>query len=154
MRPFAPALFLATSLLALPAYALTPAEILDANKAATAGSAWPSKQALELHYAYVGQGLKGTAGSLEDLKHGAFVDFADIPPNKTSNGYDGARAWEQEPSGTVTYQAGGDTIPLAITESYQDQNLWWHKDRGGAAVESLGRKTDHGVTFDVLNVTP
>lgn len=155
MRHLPPAFLLATSLLALPAYAApSPAEVLDANRAATAGDAWTGKKALDLHYSYVGQGLKGTTASLDDLVHGAFVDSADIPPNKTADGYDGARAWEQEPSGTVTYQAGGDTIPLAISESYQDRNLWWRKDRGGAAVQSLGRKSDKGAVFDVLRITP
>ena len=155
MRHFPPAFLLATTLLALPAHAASsPVEVLDANKIATGGDAWKGKKALDLHYAYAGQGLTGTMASLDDLVHGAFVDSFDIPPNKGSNGYDGTRAWEQEPSGTVTYQAGGDTIPLAITESYQDQNLWWRKDRGGAAVESLGRKTDKGTAFDVLRVTP
>jgi len=147
-------LFLATALFAVPASALTPAQVLDANRKASGGDAWKSKHALDLRYSYSGQGLTGTMASLDDLDHGAFVDSADIPPNKTANGYDGARAWEQEPSGTVTYQAGGDTIPLAITESYQDQNLWWRKDRGGAVIESVGRKTESGKTFDVLRVTP
>ncbi len=155
MRHFAPALFLATSLLALPAYAApSAAKILDDNKIATGGNAWKSKKALDLHYAYAGQGLTGTMASLDDLVHGAFVDSYAIPPNIGANGYDSERAWEKEPSGTVTYQAGGDTVPLAITESYQDRNLWWRKDRGGATVESLGRKSDHGESFDVLRVTP
>jgi hypothetical protein len=155
MRPFSPALLLATSLLALPAHAApSPAEILDANKIATGGDAWKSKKALDLHYSYVGQGLTGTMASLDDLTRGAFVDSFTIPPNTGANGYDGERAWEKEPSGTVTYQAGGDTVPLAITESYQDQNLWWRKDRGGAAIESLGRKPNNGASFDVLRVTP
>ncbi|HTW33216.1 MAG TPA: aspartyl protease family protein [Rhizomicrobium sp.] len=154
MHRFVPAvLLLASSLLALPAQAFTPYQVLDANKVAT-GNAWNDKKALDLHYAYVGQGLTGTAASLDDLVHGAFVDSYAIPPNTGASGYDGERPWEKEPSGTVTYQAGGDTIPLAITESYQDRNLWWRKDRGGAAVESLGRKSDHGASFDVLRITP
>ena len=155
MRHLSPALLLATSLLALPAHAArSPAAVLDANKIATGGDAWKRKKALDLQYGYVGQGLTGTMASLDDLVHGAFVDSYAIPPNVGATGYDGEQAWEKEPSGTVTYQAGGDTIPLAITESYQDRNLWWRKDRGGAAVESLGRKSEHGVNFDVLRVTP
>jgi PDZ domain/Aspartyl protease len=155
MRHLPTAFLLVISLLALPAYgAPTPAEILDANRVATGGDAWKGKKALDLRYAYVGQGLTGTNASLDDLVHGAFVDSYATPPNIGATGYDGERAWEKEPSGTVTYQAGGDTIPLAVTESYQDQNLWWRKDRGGAAIDNLGRKTDRGVIFDVLNVTP
>jgi hypothetical protein len=155
MRHLSPACFLiAASLIALPAQALTAAQVLDANRDATGGAAWKARHALALRYAYSGQGLTGTMESLDDLDHGAFVDSYDIPPQAGANGYDGTRAWEKEPSGTTTYQAGGDTIPLAVTESYQDRNLWWRKDRGGAATEALGRKTDAGKMFDVLRVTP
>jgi hypothetical protein len=156
MRHVSPfCLFVATALLAVPAQAaLSPAGVLDANKVATGGTAWAKKAALDLRYDYSGQGLTGTNASLDDLRNGAFVDSYVQGPTAGASGYDGARAWEKEPSGTITYQAGGDVVPLAITESYQDRNLWWRKDRGGAAVESLGRKTDGGKTFDVLLVTP
>jgi hypothetical protein len=91
---------------------------------------------------------------LEDLQRGAFVDSYDIPPQAGSTGWDGVKAWEKEPSGTVTDQAGGDVIPLAITEAYQDRNLWWQPDRGGAQIVSAGQKTDNGNSYDVLTVTP
>ena len=146
-------LLLSNSLLTLPALA-APAQVLDANQAATAGRAWAGNAALSLDYAYAGQGLTGTTASLEDLQRGAFVDSYDIGPTAGATGYDGAHAWEKEPSGTVTDQAGGDVIPLAITEAYQDQNLWWRKDRGGAEITDLGRKSDHDETIDVLRITP
>jgi hypothetical protein len=143
-----------SSLIALPAFAASPAEILDANKAAMGGDAWNGKATLKVDYAYSGQGLTGTSSSLEDLQRGAFVDSYDIPPNAGAAGYDGAKAWEKESSGTVTDQAGGDVVPLAITEAYQDQNLWWRADRSGAEIEDLGQKTDGGKSYDVLKVTP
>jgi hypothetical protein len=139
---------------AAPALAATPAEILAANRAAMGGNAWDDKITLKLQYAYSGQGLTGTTSSLEDLKRGAFVDSYDIPPTSGANGWDGEKAWEKEESGTVTDQAGGDVIPLAVTEAYQDQNLWWQPDYGGAQVVSAGQKTDGGKTYDVLTVTP
>jgi hypothetical protein len=137
-----------------PASASMPAEILSANKAAMGGNAWDHKATLTLDYAYSGQGLSGKTSSLEDLQRGAFVDTYDIPPQSGSNGWDGGKAWEKEPSGTVTDQAGGDVIPNAISEAYQDQNLWWRADHGGAAVADAGRKTDGGKSYDVLTVTP
>ncbi|MDE2182486.1 MAG: aspartyl protease family protein [Alphaproteobacteria bacterium] len=143
------------ALLALAAPALAdPGAVLDANRSATAGMAWDAKAALRVEYAYSGQGLTGTMASLEDLKSGAFVDSYDIGPNKGANGYDGRRAWEQEPSGTVTWQAGGDVVPLAISEAYVDRNLWWRRDRGGAAIDDRGRKTENGLSYDVVGVTP
>jgi len=135
------------------ALAASPTDILAANKAAMGD--WSGKKTLKVEYAYSGQGLTSTTSSLEDLQIGAFVDTYNIGPASGASGYDGAEAWERETSGTVTDQAGGDVVPLAISEAYQDQNLWWRAGRGGAAVESLGRKTDKdGKTYDVLKVTP
>jgi hypothetical protein len=146
---------LMSSLVMAPAFASpTPGDILAANRAATGGDAWNGKVTLTLEYSYSGQGLTGTNRSVEDLVSGAFVDSYDIPPQKGATGYDGAKAWEKEPSGTVTDQAGGDVIPLAITETYQDRNLWWRGDRGGAQIVSDGAKTLNGNRYDVLTVTP
>src|ERR1041385_3413239 len=94
--------------LAKSAFAATPDEILSANKAAMGGSAWNDKVTLKVEYAYSGQGLTGTTSSVQDLRRGAFVDAYDIPPTRGASGFDGAKAWEKEPSGTVSDQAGGD----------------------------------------------
>ncbi len=145
--------FLLSTTFATSAFAATPADILAANKAAMGN--WNGKATLKVEYAYAGQGLTGTTSSLEDLRNGRFVDTYDIAPQSGASGFDGAKAWEKEPSGTVTDQAGGDVIPLAITEAYQDQNLWWRDDRGGAEVQSLGQKADKdGKSYDVLKVSP
>lgn len=143
---------LLSSAFATSAFAASPADILASNKAAMGD--WDGKATLKVEYAYSGQGLTGMTSSLEDLENGRFVDTYDIAPQSGASGFDGTKAWEKEPSGTVTDQAGGDVIPLAISEAYQDQNLWWRPDLGGAAVESLGQKTDGGKTYDALKVTP
>ncbi|HEY8948758.1 MAG TPA: aspartyl protease family protein [Rhizomicrobium sp.] len=137
-----------------PALAAGADEILAANRAATGGAAWDNKITLKVEYAYSGQGLTGTSSSLEDLQRGTFVDTYDIPPQAGASGWDGMKAWEKEPSGTVTDQAGGDVIPLSITEAYQDQNLWWRPDHGGGQVVDAGQKSDGGNSYDVLTVTP
>lgn len=144
---------LSTVLLSLPALA-SPAGILSANRAAMGGRAWDGKAALALDSSYAGQGLTGTAGTIFDLRHNAFADSYAVGPQAGASGYDGAKAWEKEPSGTVTEQAGGDVIPLAITEAYLDRNLWWRADRGGASIVDLGRKADGAKSFDALSVTP
>jgi hypothetical protein len=146
------AAFLLSSTFATSAFAASPAGILAANKAAMGD--WNGKATLKVEYAYSGQGLTGTSSSLEDIQRGAFVDAYDIAPQAGSTGWDGTKAWEKEPSGTVTDQAGGDVVPLAITEAYQDQNLWWRPDHGGAEIVSAGQKSDNGKSYDVLNVTP
>ena len=144
---------LLSSVFATSALAASPADMLAANKAAMGN--WDGKVTLKVEYAYSGQGLTGTTSSLEDLQIGAFVDTYNIGPASGASGYDGAKAWEKETSGTVTDQAGGDVVPLAISEVYQDRNLWWRADHGGAKLEDQGQKTGKdGKSYDVLKVTP
>jgi hypothetical protein len=143
---------LSTAAWATTVLAASPDDILAANKAAM--GSWDDKMTLKLDYAYSGQGLTGTTSSLEDLRRGAFVDAFDIAPTSGASGYDGEKAWEKEQSGTVTEQAGGDVLPLAVTEAYLDRNLWWRADRGGARIASAGQKTESGKRYDALTVTP
>ena len=128
--------------------------VLDANRAAMGGANWSGKETLTLDYAYAGQGFTGTTHAVEDLVHGAFVDSSVIGPDRNANGYDGARTWLEDPSGTITWQGGGDTGTLAVNESYRDRNLWWRADLGGAAIMDDRQKSEGGRRFDVLTVTP
>jgi len=134
--------------------ASTPQQILDANRAATGGSAWDDKAALKLDYAYAGQGMTGTVESLDDLKNGNFADSFSIGPATGANGYDGKDSWAKDPSGTVTIQDGGNQLKLSINEAYRRANMWWQPGFGGADVKSDGQKTEGGNTYDVLTITP
>jgi len=128
--------------------------ILDANQKAAGGAAWAGKASVEISYAYAGQGLTGTVATRYDLRSGAFVDTTDLGPNQGANGFDGREAWMRDVSGAITPQAGGDTRQLSFNEAYRDANLWWRADRGGADVRSLGVKTEGGLSYDALSVTP
>jgi hypothetical protein len=142
-------------LLTSPAVAApSPADILAANHAATGGHAWTGKTSLKLDYSYSGQGQTGKTHTQEDLVGGRFVDSYTIGPDSGASGFDGTRAWLMEPSGTVTWQGGGDTGTLAVNESYRDRNLWWRPDFGGAVVTGGGTKSEDGKTYDVVTVTP
>ncbi|MGZ6007108.1 MAG: PDZ domain-containing protein [Rhizomicrobium sp.] len=136
------------------ALAATPAEILDANHAASGGSAWDAKAAVRLQYDYAGQGLTGKAAGTSDLKDGRFEQDFVIGPQKGANGYDGTHVWNKDNSGIVTLQEGGDAIPLAINNAYRNANLWWLPNRGGADIKSDGVKTEGAATYDVLTITP
>ncbi|MEO8927299.1 MAG: aspartyl protease family protein [Caulobacteraceae bacterium] len=128
--------------------------ILAANRAASGGAAFAGKGALEIKYAYAGQGMTGTVSTTYDLASGAFIDTQDVGPTTGASGFDGQTAWMRDMSGAVTPQAGGDARQLAVNEAYRDANLWWRPDRGGAAVSALGARTDGGRRHDVLSVTP
>ena len=130
------------------------AQVLAANQTATAGNQWQAKSGLQLRYDYKGEGMIGQVNFTQDVKRGRFVDRWVNAPTDNAMGFDGKTAWEQEPSGTVTPQEGGDVRQLAVNEAYRLQNLWWHGDRGGATVVDAGRKSNDGKTYDVLTVTP
>lgn len=151
LRPLTQALLL--TLCAAPAFA-GPGDVLDANRAATAGPASDGKQAIAIEYAYSGQGLTGVVHARADLDHGWWADNFEIGPASGANGFDGVHAWAKDPSGTVTIQEGGDNRALAVNEGYRRANLWWRADRGGAAIKEAGEKSDSGNTYEVLNVTP
>lgn len=139
--------------LATPAAAGTVDDILAANKMASGGDAWNGKDALSLKYDYAGQGLSGKTTATFELTSGRFVDSYDVGVASGANGFDGAHAWAKDPSGTVTMQDGGETLPLAFNEAYRDANLWWRADHGGAVIAPLpSKKADEN--FDGLSVTP
>jgi hypothetical protein len=144
----------AASVAAAPACASTAADILAANKAATGGKAWDGKATLKAEYDYAGQGMTGKITSLADLAHGTWADSAAIGPATQANGFDGAHAWEKDPSGAVTNQDGGDQRPLAVNEGYRRSNMWWRGDFGGASIVDDGEKKDGGAAYEVLTVTP
>jgi hypothetical protein len=144
----------AASVAAAPAYAATAADVLAANKAASGGAAWDGKAVLKAQYDYAGQGMTGKITTLADLANGHWADSAAIGPATQSNGFDGAHAWQKDPSGAVTNQDGGDQRPLAVNEGYRRSNMWWRGDFGGASVVDDGEKTDGGAAYEVLTVTP
>jgi len=125
---------------------------LAANRTASGGDAWNGKATLSLKYTYVGQGLKGTTATTFELASGRFVDSYDLGAVSGANGFDGAHAWAKDPSGTVTAQDGGSTLPVAFNEAYRDANLWWRADRGGAAIVLETAKSDKNA--EALAVTP
>ncbi|MBV9989729.1 MAG: aspartyl protease family protein [Alphaproteobacteria bacterium] len=145
---------LAASVVASPAFAMTAADVLAANKQASGGKAWDGKAALKIQYAYDGQGMTGSIVSVDDLGAGRWVDDAKIGPATQTQGFDGAHTWVRDQSGTVTQQDGGDSRLLAFNEGYRRANMWWRADVGGAGIVSDGTKTDGGASFDVLTVTP
>lgn len=144
---------LLTSLLISPALA-SPAQVLDANRVATAATSWSASGTLVSEFAYAGQGLTGNYHSRVDLQHGWWADNFEIGPATGANGFNGEHAWLKDISGTVTLQDGGELRALAVNDGYRRANLWWRPDRGGAAIADEGTKSGGGNSYDVLGVTP
>ncbi len=154
MRTTLASLAIAASMASAPAMAAqTAAGILAANKAASGGAAWDKAATLKTEFDYSGMGMTGKVSSTADLRNGRFVDNAAIGPVTQVQGFDGASAWNKDPSGTVTPQNGGDKFE-AVNEAYRDANLWWRPDFGGAQVTLDPAKTDGGKTYDVVTFVP
>src|SRR5690348_913663 len=102
------------------ALASDPASILHAHKIASGGDAWNGKAVLKTQATLTGQGLTGTDTSIGDLSDGRNVDRYTLGPASGASGYDGRQVWEQDPSGTVNIESGGDALPLAINAAYRN----------------------------------
>ncbi|HZZ87170.1 MAG TPA: aspartyl protease family protein [Caulobacteraceae bacterium] len=131
----------------------TAAEVLDANHAAM-GAGYDGPGAVDLHWDYDGQGLKGDIHTTYDLGGAGFVDVQNLGATSGAVGYDGKTPWWKDASGAVTPQGGGDTRLLDVNETYRDGNLWWRPDRGGAAVRMLAPQSYGGVAYDVVKIMP
>jgi len=134
--------------------ATDPAAILNAYRAASGGDAWNGKVVMKTESKLSGQGLTGTDTSITDLRTGNSVERYTLGPASGAEGFDGKDAWEQGPNGEVNLQNGGDGLQLARNTAYQNANLWWRADFGGAKVEALAEQPCGASTCAVLEITP
>jgi hypothetical protein len=134
--------------------ATDPASVLQAYQAASGGAAWNGKSVMKTTADLTGQGLTGSFTSIADLHDGNSVARGELGPASFAQGFDGERVWQQGPNGEVNLEKGGVALPLALTSAYQNANLWWQPDFGGATVKSDGDKPCGKSTCTVLNITP
>ena len=154
MRPHITLLLLAASQTPMTLLAATPAEILDAYKAATGGTAWDDKVTLQFQFTTAGYGLTGTGHATSDLRDGRSQLEYTLGPISEADGYDGVNRWRREMSGTVTLQQGGDGPELAVNDAYRTSGKWWQADRGGAEISSAGEKPCGAGSCTVLSIMP
>lgn len=128
------------------------ASVLRANHKAV--GTLPQTGTLQFDYAYAGNGMTGTATSVQDVATGAYIDSKTAAPVGEADGYDGKTPWMRDLSGANTSQEGGDRIAVAVNEAYRNANLWWRADFGGAAVVYSGRENLDGTPNDRLTVAP
>ena len=131
-----------------------PAAILNAYRVASGGAAWHDKAVMKIESKLGGQGLTGTDTSITDLRTGNSVERYTLGPASGAQGFDGTEAWEQGPNGEVNLQKGGDGLQLARNAAYQNANLWWRAEFGGAEVEALADQPCGASTCAVLEISP
>lgn len=134
--------------------ATDPSAVLNAYRAASGGDAWNGKAAMKTTVKIAGQGMTGSGTIVTDLRNGNFAQHYTLGPASGAEGFDGADAWRQGPNGDVNLEKGGDALPVAVSHAYQNANLWWRPDFGGASVVSGGVKPCGSSRCDVLTVIP
>lgn len=134
--------------------ATDPAAVLHAYQVATGGAAWQGKAAMKTVGNIKGQGLSGTFTGITDLRAGRSVASGHLGPASFAQGFDGKHPWNQGPNGEVNIEKGGVALPMALTSAYQNANLWWQPDFGGAKVTAAGDKPCGKATCAILDITP
>ncbi len=134
--------------------ATDPSAVLDAYRAASGGAAWSGKAAMKTAANISGQGLTGNGTMVIDLHDGGFVQHYTLGPASGAQGFDGTDAWQQGPNGDVNVEKGGDALPVAVSQAYQNANLWWRPDFGGASIVADGVKSCGDSRCNVLTASP
>ncbi|MDQ0837033.1 aspartyl protease family protein [Sphingomonas faeni] len=129
-------------------------ETLAANRSATApqGCAWNGT--LEQDLRSIDPDAPTILHSVMDRRTGRYANWQSTGPMRTGEGFDGRMPWQQEVSGTVRPEAGGEMPALAISEAYRGANAWWATDRAGAAISDAGPVVESGRRYARLTVTP
>ena len=129
-------------------------ETLAANRSATAPQGCTRKGTIEQDWRSIGPDAPTVVHSVVDRRTGRHVGWQSTDTMRTGQGFDGKLAWQQEVSGTVRPEAGGEMPALAISQAYRDANAWWADDRAGAAISDAGSVVDAGRRYARLTVTP
>ncbi len=127
---------------------------LAANRSATAPRGCAREGTLEQDQRSIGPDAPTTIHSVVDLRTGRYADWQSTEVMRTGQGFDGQVVWQQDVSGTVRLEAGGEMPALAISQAYLAANKWWVDDRSGAAISDAGSAVDAGRRYARLTVTP
>lgn len=129
-------------------------ETLAANRSATAPQGCARNGTLEQDFRSIDPDAPTTLHSVMDRRTGRYANWHSTGAMRTGEGFDGRMPWQQETSGTVRPEAGGEMPALAISEAYRGANAWWAADRAGAAIADAGSVVEAGRRYARLTVTP
>ncbi len=99
-------------------------------------------------------GVAGSGETWSDVRDGRYAQFSEAGPLSGAQGWDGAHAWNRDGSGIVWDDGGAAARYGAVQSVYMNTYALWKPGYGGAAVTSLGRRSDGDRVDDVLRVTP
>ncbi|MFY9663635.1 MAG: aspartyl protease family protein [Candidatus Cybelea sp.] len=99
-------------------------------------------------------GIRGRAQEWDDVRTVRFTTAQNAGPLSGASGWDGKVAWNQDYAGLVTIDGGAAGRLQAIEQAYLGGLRYLRPDAGGATVVYAGPRSEGGVTYDVLAVTP
>ena len=99
-------------------------------------------------------GIRGRAQEWDDVRGVRFTTAQNAGPLSGASGWDNKVAWNQDYAGLVTIDGGMAGRVQAIDQAYLGNLRYLRADAGGATVIYGGPRSDGGITYDVLAVTP
>ncbi len=136
-------------------HALTVAAVLSRVRAATLSR--PISSIVSIHTKGTIQtiGLRGSINEWDDARHGSFVQRVGGPAAISgTDGWNSHVAWHAEPSGLVRIDGGRSTRLQDIDQAYLDTYAYLRPSAAGARTAFLGERSEGGVAYDVVQVTP
>jgi hypothetical protein len=145
---------LTSLLVAAPAVAGEPEDLLQRARQATGGDAWAGLLALYTRAEVATGGLAGRAESWADVATGRYLDRFVLGPYAGAAGFDGERAWSQEGSGRPSYREDAEALQETANESFRRSFAQWFPERHAATIESGGERVEGERRFGIVRLLP
>ena len=128
--------------------------VLTQTKDAAGGAALDRVKAIRISYQLRQSGLEGTGVTLTDVVGGRVVTRILLGPLSSAEGFDGRRAWTQDPAGLVTVPEGGDRRLQAVSAQYRQSWGYWYPARAARANVGLRIQLFRMRINEALEVAP
>lgn len=132
----------------------TITRILQANRLATTSPSCARQGTLRQRSHKVGGDTLATSDSTVDRRTGSYAAWSKTGRIVMGLGFNGTVAWQQDASGTVRPQGGGENRAKAISQAYRNADTWWENGPSRGVITNAGPTEDGGRAYDRLSVTP
>jgi len=130
------------------------AQILAQAKAAAGGSALDGIDTLLFTERVEVMGASGAGHEYDDLTNGRYAQVMDLGPISNGNGFDGGRAWIQDPSGDAWPVGDFTSTHAAQSAAYLTSLSFWYPNRRAGTIEYAGTAQDGLGAYWVIHATP
>ena len=141
-------------LLSVSAQAQDSAAVLARAKAASGGAAWDAARSWHGDGTFSAGGLSGEYHVTVDLTNGRSADAYKFGSVSGADGYDGVRAWGQDPGGEVAALDAPEAVRRARSQAWLDAHAYWFPNRIAATIGKPEAREHGGAKFNVITATP